>query len=31
MQELLDLDGKFILADKGYDSDKFVCCLQKSG
>ena len=33
-QELLepfDLQGKFILADKGYDSDQFVCLVEGRG
>ena len=29
--EPFDLNGKLILADKGYDSDKFVCWLEERG
>ena len=31
LPEPFDLNGKFILADKGYDSDKFVWWLEKRG
>ena len=31
MLELFDLTGKLILADKGYDSNKFVCWIKERG